>query len=1140
MSKEISQTLAEMDKLFGKRFKDVDTKLSDQFSVSKSLLLLEDKRLELETVLIRDIAESGIIVGVSWDKSKIPPDVGIVDDMANKRYQVMRDGVILRTKVSLANVLESAISSNITSKSADIDRYKDLLDLLEGKQKQAITDQDDVKVISNRASKTFDEQYRLDILDKTFDLPVRAKEKIKRYLELVNEVYELTKKRTSIVNYEVEKKLDSRFEFVKPDTDDKNKYAAEWKRIWDINPTDKKGFNEVVRRTILEMEDAISKFDERAYFKGTLESRKFTSLMTFLGESSVGGYSVDKAGVMHGKKEGDVLGEYYQLIYNRLALADQAHMNGESSIVSINFEAAFKETIPKFGRFIVDYFTGSNIRLNRDGARNREKHSHPHYRVIRALDQAMTLYYDEMNDGFVQYEDKVDKDGNPIMIGKKRMWVVRDESGKILEEGADKDLLESKYPGMSVEDKWGTLWVARDHNGKFLGESYDRTELAGKHPKAILEDKYGAMYVVKDSEGNVLEISGNKDYLAKKHGRTPEELDSSLYKKFEDTLGQDVTERGYFSFGRAKWMSDEGGKKTKAMKARLLRDFACIPGVRRTHLNGEVVYTYGEDRKEVPGVKTEITLDKKKVITGKELDQAIAIAVDLNGLSATREQIFTSKYWPVGNSPYSAPNMGRMAECFPLAKELNKCKENILEIPYIVAGGDVPNSFFVSGAISTGLMSLMITDPDLRKLFKIKSQAEFEEEITNIDGNKDIRGLQAIRELTEAQLKEHASKLGKFLRFRKILISVNISRLKRDLLGSSFVSYSGSEVIDASGKKILIPNKSEARLYGHFVAERTDDQAATHLQRKPTNPTNGQFLQHLIAPPRHFLAEYGANLDEKDNPYDALDLSDEDMAEAGIAASRGDQVHKTQLSVHDAYKETYDKFNAPVPKLTGDVVGDVLLIHEDLTKLFSATSPLKTSANMVDWVYFYELLDMRIKAMIYTYREKHDDVFDGPEEGWFDGLIGKDKVIRNLIDAIETYIYDSGQIGVGSKELFIIPQPDGSHKRGSLRDALLTVAPIESPAQSIGEALNNFWLGLKKGHNPNTPIGRAKGTIYSGGIEQRDWFTEINRTKYYQALQRYNKVGFADPNFAVLTNAGLLNTESKAVKEAEDKQAKGD
>jgi hypothetical protein len=1084
MSKEIVDILANIEKVSGIDLSRLQTVLESEFNTSgRDLDQTEDKRSEEAKRIVIKVIRNGVVLGVNYDVAT--KKLSFVDEEAKLRYKVLKDAIIFRSKVSLAKTLEPHVS---LPSSVNIDNFKRLLNVLEKNQKLTLTDKDNIEILARMDKKT-DSEAKIAILEQIMGaVSDEDEEIIKRYIDLIKEAYELYNRRLNIANYREDTNkvevLDKRYEFKDPSRDDLAAYVAEWKRIWDLDPNDPDNFITVVDETLIRMEREIDDFMDRAKFTEKPVGTRYKALKTFFNNL---GYSYDKDSGKFKGADTRLIG-LYTYLHNRLSLADHAHLHGVSSSMYVNFESAFKATFPDFGRYVLDYFSGASL-----PPKEREKKAYEHYRVVRALDVLITGYYDETvvgttdgkETGFLQEIDpstgtrtatEINSRGEvvPKMEVYKTVYVVRDNEGNFIEEGSDESDLRTRYPeeDFIIEKKYGALFIVFDGNGKQVASGQDKAELKSRYPES-------AGY---------------------KHSEV-----------FEDIDGTAGVTPGHYSFGRGRWMSSGGGYKTKMM-ARLKRDFACLPGVQRKVEDGKVVYYYGEDA------------DRKK-LPAEKLEEALNVTIAYNGVTASRAQVFTALYYAVGKSPNDDENLDLMYKCFPLAKELNLTKESVLEIPYIVLGGDIPNEWLADAAIKIGLCSLILSNETLRKKTGIQSQADFMEPIPasqNIDGAEvaDIKGLRAIRDLEGHDLVGISG--SDLPRFRNILRSIYISRLKRDLLKFQFATYyeDGEE--------------SEARLSGKYEMKITSKERANYYASG--GHKGKDFLAPWVSPPRHVLSEYGGQ--------ESLDLSTADKTPAGLTAAEGLQVHSVTMEEQKAAAETYEMVNKPLPSLSGELKHDIEAIVEDMKSLLKRTSPMKKDSDMIDWVFFFELLQMRMTRLLIAHTEKHR-IFQKYEKSYSEIMLRRKVSSVSIIDELHHYIESSGQTGVGGSELIYIPNRSGGGERVDLKTALLALIPNEIVEHGDRtEVVGSFWQNIaavfdptSKGYNENSKLAKARVSLYAGGIEQRSRILDIQGSPYENALDRYDLISFLDPDIAVLTNTGFLNEHSASVKKAKDAQA---
>ncbi|NCN03522.1 MAG: hypothetical protein GW942_00420 [Candidatus Pacebacteria bacterium] len=856
------------------------------------------------------------------------------------------------------------------------------------------------------------------------------------------------------------------FEFKEPGRDDVAAYKQEWKRLWDLDKDpSKKDFIVLVNQTFVVMEGKIDQHTEQIDFTKDPESIVFRALKALFNDL---GYSFSEDNGFKG--EDSMLSYLYSYLHNRLALADHAHVHGVSASMYVDFMGTFEKTFPKMGRYVTDFFVGTSY-----DPEKRKEEAYEHYRVVRALDVLITGYYDETVYNYRQKfnkatdrRDLAEPDGTPIMETKQ------------------------------------TIYVARDKDGTFIAQGPKRSDLEKKYPAANIEDKYGGIFVVLDKDGNKVDEGTDIKRLKERYSSSEYRIKTVL----EDLSDSDAVEPGFYSFGRGKWMDSSSRYKDKMLK-RLVRDFACLKGVKRTVAeDGSILYEYGEP-------------EDRKVMTEDKLKEVVSITVGYHGMTATRAQVFTSRYYAVGKSPNDDANLEMMQKCFPMAKELNLTKERVLEIPYIVLGGDISNEWLADSAIKIGLVKYILDRPKLRKATGINSEADFMEPISssfNKDGAKmrDIRGLAAIRDLKGHEISEY--KTSDLPRFRNILISVYISRLKRDLLKFQFLPYKE----DGSQSVMRLSDKYDVLL-------ETEDTVAEYAKGQHDHD---DFLAPWVAPPRTFMAEY--------DDEESLDLSVEDKSKPGLTAGIGRQIHGTLIKEYEAAFPAYEKANSPLPKLTGELKHDVELIADDLMGIMKQTSPLKKDANMIDWIFFYELVQMRITRLIIAHTEKHK-VFQKRVRNYDEIILRRKIASQTLIDELHHYIEGSGQAGVGADEMITITDIKGMKRRVTMKEAFLYLIPDENTEHNRKEVVGGFWDNISaiftaEGYNKNSQIGRARVGIYAGGIEQRSRLLDIQGSPYENALSRYGLLSFLDPDTAPLTNTIMMNDHSSAVKSAKEAQ----
>lgn len=936
---------------------------------------------------------------------------------------------------------------------------------------------------------------------------------------------------TNSTTQENSQSIDSKYEFVDPSRDDLSAYVAEWKRLWDLS--EKEGrldkFIEFVDDVLIRMESEINDFMDRAKFSEKPVGIRYKALKTFFNNM---GYSFNKdSGEFSGKVA--ELKALYTYLHNRLSLADHFHLNGVSSSMYANFEESVRNTFPEFGRYVTDYFLGTAV----DASKRKEKTEvYEHYRLVRVFDHLMTGYYDEMTDGFEQDRDsngrfKTDSSGNPEFVKYRTIYVVRKNGEIIVEngravEGTNFSQLKKKYSGegFSVEEKYPALYAVKK-GGAVIATGVNKQDLWLRYPNADgIAETSGTLYFVYDSNGNIVDGGDDKSDLEMKYTGNDFLISSA------SSLSEEKQQRGYFSFGRARWSSSGGGFKT-AMITRLKADFAALPGVKRSVKSGEVVYSYtGPEASKSSGKVLEISESK--------LEESIGIAIGINAMSATRAEIFTGLYYAIGKSPNDDVNLELMSKCFPLSKELNLTKESVLEIPYIVLGGDVPNYWLAEGALRIGLCRMILSNPELRNKTGIHSQEDFfKETIYTVDGvqMKDIRGLVALRELDASLMTNVSLKDGSlttdFPRFRSILRSIYISRLKRDLLRLRFSKSSAKTVSDqrSSDEFGVVMSKSDSkdsefRTMDIFAHKRTP--AYVHGLA-----ISGRLIRPFVMPPRMIMVEVDEN----------LDLSKPDSSKPGQTAEDGLQFHSNILAEYEAATKTYEIANQALPTLSGEISKDVEIIVKDLEGLLKQTSLMKKDDKMIDWVYFYELMQMRITRLIFLHREKYS-IFQRRLIEPGERILGKPVASSTVIHEIRHYIENSGQTGVGGDALIYVPQYG---RKVNLKIALLSLIPDEdihhgeNRKESLGSFMGNIRaLFTAEGYNKNSLIGEKRVGMYAGGIQQRSMLLEVQGSAYVNALKRYQLISFLDPDTAVLTNTGMLHSGSAAVKSAKESQEK--
>lgn len=685
--------------------------------------------------------------------------------------------------------------------------------------------------------------------------------------------------------------------------------------------------------------------------------------------------------------------------------------------------------------------------------------TYPFYRAVRVLDQQMTLYYDETPYDFVQIG--LQPDGTPMM-GQKR------------------------------PDEW---FIVRGSNGEAL---YENGVLVQGGDKKILQDKYG-----KDCK---IEYLYGADWQFKNRS--------------ESLLCGENNEKqqpGYFSFGRAKWTASGGGFK-EAMMERVVADFSHMKGVSIVNEEDEIVFYYGPEN------------DKTRMPM-KKMVEALNVAMAVNSISATRAQIFTSLYYAIGKSPYDDKNLDMMAGRYPQAKELNLAKTT-MEIPYIVLGGDVSNEWLANGAIKIGLCKFILRSKELRELTGISSQEQFLEKITYAkDGvvMEDIKGLVALRELDKKWLDDDSilnnSEIYKSLasdlpRFRALLRSIYISRLKRDLLKLKF--------LPSADPKLREPSLRTTNVLAH---QRTELERFDLSKKNARNYGSKEesLLRPFVMTPRMLMVE---------TDYD-FDLSLPDTSSIGLAAKSGVQLHENIKREVEGAIETYKKANASLPSLTGDVNKDIKIVAHDIESFMKQTSPLKQYPEMIDWVYFFELMQMRVTRLIFLFREKHN-IFQKRLLEPGEKMMGKKVANHTVIEDLREQIWNTGQTGVGDSLIFdpIQSEKAGQPKFMHFKRAVLSFLPDEEDGPEI---VGNFWdniMGLftAEGINSNNQIGKARIGLYAGGIKQRSMLLEVQNSPYANALERYHLLDNLDPEIGSMTNTGMQNESSEVVKNAKASQ----
>jgi hypothetical protein len=717
--------------------------------------------------------------------------------------------------------------------------------------------------------------------------------------------------------------------------------------------------------------------------------------------------------------------------------------------------------------------------------------NYEHAPTVAALDALFSGYYDEMP---AKYEQQKDENGVLLYVTS---------GGKI---GTRGDLYNQGFYGDEIKPFYTdkvNFYVIRDLS---TGEVTD-------------EIRYYPGF--NDTE---VKAQADRDYA-------PDSFSISTKYQHDDMIG-------YFSFGKGSWRKSDQAMKKK-IHQRAVEDFICLPGVRRKVEEGEEVFVYGQ-------------VGNEREIKRSELETVgVNVGMAVNAIGAGREEVFIEGPYYLGSmSPNNDPNYDILISCNPLSKELNACKNDVSEIPYIVAGGDIPDIIFLNGAWKMGLVAIVVQNPELTRNFEFNILNEddfFKEHEVELDGRRfrEARGMTLLRELHKQDplVKETLEKLGKYEAFdglQNILKSVYLSRLKRDFLGLRFVA----------GK---IGEPSSMRVTGLLESKPYDYNDLSNARR-------AVHLKPEIMTPHRVLAEY--------NRSETLDLRNPLTQDPKSRAYEGDRLDQMVKPEYENWNNFLDYVKSNPVKLTGNVDEDRVLVKDALIKFWGFISALKKDMDMINGLSYIEKSQKFITGLFFDFIGMHGSVSFTELVGVFDE---KDPEVKKIYEVIDEVNADSRQFGFAKKSVFdpvqgrylslrevlelILPQPDMSLRnrlnpvlvfRRMVVDTFLPQQPEVARRWFADPEFSAFKLSIGAGGIEHRRKNQSR--ILSGlfgligkirkdrGLESKD----VLNSYYAQATRRYGLGWISIANDfknAPLTDALYPREKKKAQMEAQKKEA---
>lgn len=900
------------------------------------------------------------------------------------------------------------------------------------------------------------------------------------------------------------------FKYQSPELNNVNATANEWKRLWQL-AEDKHLFWHFIEHEILpDFEREYAAYSETHSFLETSSGKKYQGLIQF--------FHMELQ-----ENERSEESEYFHAYFeNRLSLADKVYTHGVSGSAYVDFYAAIVGSFPAYARHTIEFFTAAST--PKEG-----EHRYEFARVVRAMDLLMTSYYDELPPNFVQQQDDEGNymfyQGGKLVSGPPTdIFVTRNESGESV----------IRPDGDPVAGVYREIYVIRDNTGAVIAQ------VQGDLRKEIAANK--AMFMGGDRQQIQAEKDAyNIDLISKQFAIDhPELTDFTVKRKYSDIYHdtpdgemkrEQSVPKAHFSFARARWVNAYSGFKQR-MFTRLEEDFACLPGVRTVldPRSGEFshyeVNTYNRVIKNGKKVDEPVRLkiDKQKIA------QIIEISFEHNSALASRAEVFASLYYAVGKSPNDDPNIySIMMESYPLAKELNLAKEvnTVVEIPYIVSGGDISDDWLLQSAVQIGLLAHVFFSRNTGLPFRsqpntperaseIAERKKQEEDRQKVFGkhlrkmadqlNKRVNDLsqedffayapkhkdlpeepwllRIIRESNQGDVEGNSD----INRFRAILRAIHVSRLKRDFLGLNFVT-----------------NKTSNEIYSSVSG-------AANFDNEPV-----KHLAAVVDTPRTQVATYKQNDLYLNQPQHDINIG---------PRHRLDSEFK---SMHETAQEVWKKISEGLPEMTGNKKKDINLIVADFNSMLNLTSKLKKNETMFNWRLFVDFVQMRLTSLIFRYRKKYEGVFDQTRRNTYDVLTFKPSELTTLINKLRDALESSGQVYVGKKTF---------GDSGALIKLLKAIIPGKEnnsifSLRYFKNIINNILLGKPE----EGSVSAAFAGLYGGGMSQRVPIL-VNTSEYARALRRYNAlINLGESGEGTfLTEENILNQSSTQATEAKKAQ----
>lgn len=915
---------------------------------------------------------------------------------------------------------------------------------------------------------------------------VGAKEKLDIEEKIKKELAEGDKRLESI---QVRDEL--AFRYQAPGRDDINAIAMEWKRIWGLDPSDKHRFWHYLDTEVrTEFEREYGDYSETHPFKETSSGKKYEGLIQFL-----------STGLQ--EKEKDHESHYFHHYFeNRLSLADKAYTHGVSGSGFVDFYASIQGAFPGYGRHTLEFFTA--------GSPPKEGESRYEFaRIVRSMDILMTQYYDELPANFVQQQDDNGNyifydNGDPVQGVYREVYVVRNKNGEAIAE---------VYGDLKKE-----MWA----NALMLKGSRDRQVVQEE------KDRYNINLITNKFKSDNPSVS---DFIV-------ERKYSDIYHETPDgeVRTQPSEPIGHFSFARGRWTNEYSGYKQRMYK-RLEEDFACLQGVKKVvdPNTGEFLHyevnTYNRVIEKNKKVDKPVTL----IIDKQRIKEIIEISAEVNFSLASRAEIFASLYYAIGKSPNDDPNIsGIMMESFPLAKELNLAKavNTVVEIPFIVSGGDISDEWFMQTAVQIGLLSQVLfnrvtgypykSEPNtperqIEEAERKEKEAARQEVFGHFFKEMATQLGKPVNRLSEADFSEFAPKSGdmpeeRWLlriireseqknvegntdinRFRAILRAVHVSRLKRDFLGLNFVTNR------VTGKN------------GNALGMYANSSGATNF--------DGQLVNHLAAlvdTPRTQVATH------------ALEDLNLNTPQHDIKIGERHRLDNQFKDMHETAQKLWQKLSEPLPTMSDKLSSNVNAIVSKVNEMLDLTSSLKKNEKMFNWKLYLDIVQMKLTSLIFSYREKHDSVFARKHRTLWEFIMLKPKDRTQLVGKLRDALQKSGQVYVGS-HIF-----GNVETMSKLLKALIPNRERNSILLSR-KFYRNIIVGVLMGRPEKGTVSEASEGLYAGGMSQRIPIT-VNTSNYVKALERFDATGNLDPDTAFLTNENMLNTASAKTQQTVDAQ----